>query len=272
MDLSQISRLIMDYSINIVLAAAIFIAGKWFAKRIIVITKRLMERHDVDSTIANFAGNIAYVALLAFVIIAALSQLGIPTASFVALVGAAGLAIGLALQGSLSNFASGVLLVLFHPIRLDDYVEAAGVSGSVKEINVFSTTLITPDRRTITVPNSLVLGGPIINYSTSTSRRIDLVISVGYDADLSEAKSLIEQVVKNDNRVLVENELTIGVLALAASSVDLAVRPWVASENYTAAKFELQEAIKNALDSAGISIPYPQLDVHLNTPSTAQVL
>lgn len=255
----------MGYSVNIVLAAAIFYVGKWLAKRVIDVVKRVMARNEVDPTIANFAGHIAYVALLAFVIIAALAQLGIPTASFVALVGAAGLAIGLALQGSLSNFASGVLLVLFHPIKLGDYIEAGGVSGSVEEINVFSTTLITPDRRTITVPNSLVLGGPIINYSTSTSRRIDLVISVGYDTELGEAKALIEQVVKDDERVLVEKDLTIGVLELGASSVDLAVRPWVASENYLATKFELQEAIKNALDKAGISIPFPQLDVNLNS-------
>lgn len=271
MDLTQLSGLVLNYLVNIVLATAIFFVGKWLAKRLIRVARQMMSRHGLDATVADFAENIAYVALLAFVIIAALAQLGIPTASVVALVGAAGLAIGLALQGSLSNFASGVLLVLFHPIKLGDYVEAGGKSGTVEEINVFSTTLITPDRRTITVPNSLVLGGPIVNYSTSTSRRIDLIVSVGYDTDLAEAKALVERVVRSDKRVLVEKELTIGVLELGASSVDLAVRPWVASEDYLATKFGLQEALKNALDDAGISIPFPQLDVNVNSATTENV-
>lgn len=268
MDLTKLPGILLDYSVNIVLAIVIFFIGKWAARWLISIARRLMDRHEVEPTIATFAGNIAYVALLAFVVIAALSQLGIPTASFVAVVGAAGLAIGLALQGSLSNFASGVLLVLFHPIKLGDYIEAGGVSGSVEEINVFSTTLITPDRRTITVPNAQVLGGPIINYSTAPSRRIDMVISLSYDADLGQAKSLIESIVTSDQRVLKDKDVTIGVMELGASSVDLAVRPWVAVDDFMATKFDLQENIKVGLDNAGFEIPYPQLDVHL-TPTQA---
>ncbi len=265
MDPSNLPQIVLDSAVNVVLALLIFFVGKWLSRQLVQLAKRVMDRHNVDKTIANFAGNIAHVALLAFVIIAALSQLGIPTASFVALVGAAGLAIGLALQGSLSNFASGVLLVLFHPIRLGDYVEAGGVSGTVEEINVFSTTLITPDRLTITVPNSLVLGGPITNYSTSDSRRIDLLISVDYSADLTQAKTLIREIVQADARVLKDKDLTIGVMELGASSVDLAVRPWVATGDYLQTKFDLQEAIKSAFDQAGIEIPYPKLDVNLNS-------
>jgi len=205
-------------------------------------------------------------AHVALIIIAALSQLGVPTASFIAIIGAAGLAIGLALQGSLSNFASGVLLVSFRPCKLGDYIEGAGVGGTVDRITVFSTTLITPDQRTIIVPNSSLLSGPIINYTTSPSRRLDLVIGVGYDSNLDKVKTLLRDIVENDPRVLADKKpVQIGVLALADSAINFAVRPWVANEDYWSLHFDLHERIKEEFDAAGITIPFPQLQVNVDS-------
>ena len=259
---SDIPSLALMYSINAVVAIALFVLGKWVAKRIIQLVGNLLKLQDVDATVVGFVSNILYVALLAIIIIASLSQLGVPTASFIAIVGAAGLAIGLALQGSLSNFAAGVLLVTFQPCRVGDYIEAAGESGTVKVITIFSTTLITPDQRTITIPNSNVFGGPIVNYSTSTSRRLDLTIGISYSADIAAVKVLLENLVRSDKRVLRELPMQIGVLELAESSVKLAVRPWVSNENYWPLRFDLLESIKSTLDEAGVEIPYPQLGVH----------
>lgn len=226
-----------------------------------------MQEHEVDATLASFAANIANIVLLILVAIAALSQLGVPTASFVAIVGAAGLAIGLALQSSLSNFASGILMVLFHPIKLGDYIEAGGASGSVETINVFSTTLITPDQRAITVPNSLIMGGPIINYSTSAQRRLDLLISVPYDCDLTRVKQIIDSVVKADDRVLSDKAIRIGVTELGTSSVNIAVWPWVTAKDYLSAKFDLQESIKHALEAENIRFPIPQMNLQVGGES-----
>jgi small conductance mechanosensitive channel len=229
---------------------------------------RLMNQRGVDPTVGGFVTNILFMMLLMLVIIAALAQLGIPTAQFIAVIGAAGLAIGLALQGSLSNFASGVLLVSFRPCKVGDYIEAGGVAGTVQQITVFSTTLLTADQRTITVPNSSVMGGPITNYSTSPSRRLDLVIGVSYDSDIVEVKRLLREIVESDERVLDSHKpVQIGVLALADSSVNIAIRPWVATADYWPLHFDLHERIKQCFDQAGIGIPYPQLDVHLQQPA-----
>lgn len=257
-------QLAIEYGVNALAAIAIFLIGKWIARRLIALMRTVLERQSVDSTISGFLSNIAYMVLLALVIIAALAQLGIPTASFIAIIGAAGLAIGLALQGSLSNFASGVLLVAFRPCRVGDYIEAAGQSGTVDRITIFSTTLLTPDQRTITIPNSDVFGGPIVNYSTSPIRRLDLVIGISYDADADVAMALLRDVVSTDQRVLADRDITIGVLELADSAVNIAVRPWVNASDYWPLRFDLMSRIKHALDDAGIGIPYPQRDVYIH--------
>lgn len=262
---SDLPDLALQYGLNLVFAAAIFLVGKWVAKRVIKLAGTVMTRQGIDPTVGGFVANIGYMILLLLIIVAALSQLGIPTASFIALIGAAGLAIGLALQGSLSNFASGVLLVTFRPCKLGDYIEAAGVAGTVDRITVFSTTLLTPDHRTITVPNSKLFDGAIVNYSTSATRRLDLIVGVSYDADLTRVKNLLREIVESDERVLEDQKpVQIGVHALASSSVDFVVRPWVASDDYWPLHFDLNERIKREFDRAGIAIPYPQMEVHLN--------
>ncbi|MGQ7845915.1 mechanosensitive ion channel family protein [Granulosicoccus sp. 3-233] len=259
-----VPTLAREYGLNLIAALLIFFVGKWMARRLVNLGSRLMSQRGIDPTVGGFVSNILYMVLLMLVIIAALSQLGIPTAQFIAVIGAAGLAIGLALQGSLSNFASGVLLVSFRPCKVGDYIEAGGVSGTVREITVFSTTLVTPDQRTITVPNSSIMGGPITNYSTSSSRRLDLVIGVSYDSDLQQVKRLLREIVESDERVLEAHKpVQIGVLALADSSVNIAVRPWVATADYWPLHFDLHERIKQRFDEAGVGIPYPQVDVHL---------
>ncbi|MFK7856257.1 MAG: mechanosensitive ion channel family protein [Granulosicoccus sp.] len=261
----KLPALTMQYAVNALAALAIFFIGKWIARRAVDFGGRLMEQRDIDPTVGGFVKNIVYMVLLMLIIIAALAQLGVPTAQFIAIIGAAGLAIGLALQGSLSNFASGVLLVSFRPCKVGDYVEAAGVSGTVEQITVFNTTLITPDRRTISVPNSAIMSGPITNYTTSPSRRLDLVIGVAYDSDIEQVKQLLREIVESDKRVLEEHKpVQIGLLALADSSVNFAVRPWVANSDYWPLHFDLHERIKLEFDRAGISIPYPKMDIHLN--------
>jgi small conductance mechanosensitive channel len=258
-----------EYGLKIVAAIAIFFVGKWVAKRVINIAGSLMRQREIDPTVAGFVTNILYMILLLLITIAALTQLGIPTAQFVAVIAAAGLAIGLALQGSLSNFASGVLLVSFRPCKVGDYIEAGGVAGTVEKITVFSTTLITPDQRTITVPNSNIMGGAIVNYSTSTSRRLDMVIGVAYNSDIQQVKQVLREVVEGDERVLDANKpIQIGVLALADSSVNLAVRPWVGSADYWPLHFDLHEKIKQRFDEEGIEIPFPQMDISLEKVST----
>ena len=260
----EVPTLAREYGLNLLAALLIFLVGKWLARRLVNLGRRLMEQRDIEPTVGGFVSNILYMVLLMLVIIAALSQLGVPTAQFIAVIGAAGLAIGLALQGSLSNFASGVLLVSFRPCKVGDYIEAGGVSGTVNEITVFSTTLVTPDQRTITVPNSSIMGGPITNYSTSPTRRLDMVIGIGYESNLKQAKDLLKEIVESDERVLEAHKpVQIGVLELADSSVNIAVRPWVSTADYWPLHFDLHERIKQRFDEAGISIPYPQMDVHL---------
>ncbi len=267
----QLPALAIEYSLKAAAALAIFFIGKWIARRVVNLAGKLMTQREIDPTVGGFVTNILYMVLLMLIIIAALSQIGIPTAQFIAVIGAAGLAIGLALQGSLSNFASGVLLVSFRPCKVGDYVEAGGVSGTVNRITVFSTTLITPDRRTITVPNSNVMGGPIVNYSTSPSRRLDMVIGVSYESNLDQVESLLREIVESDDRVLDEHKpVQIGVLALADSSVNFAVRPWVKTADYWPLHFDLHQRIKQRLDEAGIAIPYPQMDVHVSKAGSAE--
>lgn len=262
--IDKFSPLAIDYGIKIIFALLIFIIGKWIAKRITEILKKSMIKSGIDETISSFAGNLINGMLMVVIIIAALSQIGIQTASFVAIVGAAGLAVGLALQGSLANFASGVLIILFRPIKQGDFIEAGGATGTVNTITIFSTILKTGDNKTIIVPNSGIMGGSITNYSTEQTRRIDLVVGISYDADIRKAKEILRDIIDQDSRILKHLAVTIAVSELADSSVNFVVRPWVSSENYWPTRFDLTEQIKLRFDEVGINIPYPHMDVHLH--------
>lgn len=261
--LSTLQELITVYGLKIIAALAIFIVGKMIAGVIKSGVKRGMGKAKSDPILISFTSNIIYTALLAFVVIASLGQLGIQTASFIAVLGAAGLAVGLALQGSLSNFAAGVLMIIFRPFKQGDFIEGAGVAGIVEEVHIFNTIMRTGDNKTIIIPNSGLMGGNIINYSTKPTRRLDLVFGIGYGDDIAKAKSVIEDVLKNEARILADPEPTIGVIELGDSSVNIAVRPWVNSGDYWPTHFALMETVKNRFDAEGISIPFPQRDVHL---------
>lgn len=259
--------LLVQYGVNIVAALLILIFGFIVAKLLASGLEKLLEKRKLDATISHFIGSMVKYSIIAFVIIAALSRVGVQTASFIAVLGAAGLAVGLALQGSLSNFASGVLIIGFRPFKAGDFVEIAGTSGSVETVQIFSTVLVTVDNKVVIVPNSAVLGGNIVNYSRKDKRRIDLVIGVSYSADLAKTKQVLEQVISAEQRVLSSEPAMIGVLELADSSVNLAVRPWVRTSDYWPVYFDLMEQIKIELDKAGIEIPFPQMDVHLDKPA-----
>ncbi len=255
--------ILLQYIVNLAAALLILLVGYIAAKMISSTMVRVMEKRRVDTTITRFCGNMTHYAILTFVAIAALGRIGVQTASFVAIIGAAGLAIGLALQGSLSNFASGVLLILFRPLKTGEYVEAAGTSGTVESVQIFTTVLMTPDNKMVVIPNANILNGNIINYSRTGTRRVDLVIGVSYKADLAQTKSVLKSVLEKESRLLKEPAATIGVSALADSSVNFVVRPWVKTEDYWDVYFDLHENIKIALDEAGIEIPFPQMDVHI---------
>ncbi|MGH1439705.1 MAG: mechanosensitive ion channel family protein [Cellvibrionaceae bacterium] len=261
--LSQATAFVITYGIKIVLALFIFIVGKWVAKRITVFLENRMTVSGVDPTISKFVKNILYYVLMVVIIVAVLGQVGIQTASFVAIIGAAGLAIGLALQGSLSNFAAGVLLILFRPIKLGDFVEVSGVSGSVKEISIFTTTLTTGDNKTVIIANSSVTNSNITNYSTQATRRVDLVVGVSYDSDIEQVKNELKAMAEADERILKDKKVTIGVSELADSSVNLVFRPWVNSADYWAVTFDLNEKIKKRFGEVGIGIPYPTMDLNV---------
>jgi small conductance mechanosensitive channel len=218
----------------------------------------------MDSMLTSFLGNILYSVLLLVVIIAALDQLGIQTTSLLAVLGAAGLAVALALRDSLANFSSGVMLIIFRPFKAGDWIEAAGTAGTVEEVRTFSTILRTGDNRAIIVPNSQIYSGPIVNVSAKPTRRIDLVFGIGYDDDLKQAKQLIEAAFKSDDRILEEPAPAIALAELAESSVNINARPWVKSGDYWAVRADLLENIKLSFDEHGISIPYPQQDVHIH--------
>ncbi|MCP8897891.1 mechanosensitive ion channel family protein [Gilvimarinus xylanilyticus] len=262
---------VIPWGINIVTALLIFIVGKIVVKILVGIIGKLLKRTNLDNILVEFIQAIANALLLIVVIIAALDQLGVDTTSLIALIGAAGLAIGLALQGSLQNFASGFLLLVFRPFTAGDYIEAGGTAGVVKTIGIFTTILNSPDNREITVPNGAIYSGNITNYSALPTRRVDLVFGISYDDDIKKAKEIMERVVKADERVLPDPEPQIAVSELADSSVNFVVRPWVNSADYWGVKFDLTENIKLAFDENGISIPFPQMDVHMDKPANDQV-
>jgi small conductance mechanosensitive channel len=251
------------YGMRIVGALVIFIIGRWVAKGIARMVKKLMMRGNTDPMLIGFVRNLVYFLVLVFVILAALNNLGIQTTSFVAILGAAGLAVGLALQGTLSNFGAGVLLILFKPFKVGDYVEAGGTSGVVEKVSIFSTWLRTPDNKQVIAPNSGVIGGNITNYTAKDTRRVDLVFGIGYEDDLKRAKDELMAILQADERVLKDPAPQVAVLELADSSVNFAVRPWVKTDDYWDVYFDVTEKVKRTFDDRGISIPFPQRDVHL---------
>ncbi|EGM71327.1 mechanosensitive ion channel family protein [Shewanella sp. HN-41] len=261
--LKQAPDLVMTYGLKILFAIIIFFVGKYFSGVAQKLVRKLLNSRKIDPTVVSFVANLTWAVVFVFTVIATLGQIGVQTASLVAVLGAAGLAVGLALQGSLSNFASGVLMVLFRPCRVGDYIEAAGIAGTVDEITIFSTKLRTPDNKVIVAPNSAIMNGTITNYSASENRRIDLVIGVSYSADIALTKKVLTDILDNNQYVLKDPSYTVGLSELANSSINFVVRPWVKTADYWIARFEILEQIKNALDAANIEIPFPQMDIHV---------
>lgn len=255
---------------NIALALLVILIGHIVARTVANGLRRALEHRKVDALLGNFLRGVAYYMIMAAVFIAAAAQAGIDTTSFVAILGTVGLAVGLALKDNLANFSSGVMLVLFRPFTYGDYVQAAGTAGSVEAINLFHTVLRSPDNQKIIVPNSLIMGTVITNVTGNTTRRIDLVIGVSYSDDLARTREVIENVLKAEPRVLADPAYTIAVNELADSSVNFVVRPWVKTEEYWSTRWSLMEAIKIALDANGISIPFPQRDVHVIQENSVQ--
>jgi small conductance mechanosensitive channel len=259
----QIQEWLAFYGLRIIAAIAIFVIGRWVAKGLRSTLKRVMTKNKVDQTLVSFVCSIIYTVLIVFVVIAALNQLGIQTTSLVAIMGAAGLAVGLALQGSLSNFAAGVLMIVFRPFKAGDYIEGGGVSGTVEEVQIFTTYLTTPDNKEIIVPNSKIMGDNIINYSAKETRRIELVVGVGYGDNLDQARAIIKRILEADTRILKNPEPMIVISEPGDSSVNFSIRPWVKTADYWGTYFDLLETIKKSFDREGISIPFPQRDVHM---------
>ncbi|CAH8226946.1 small conductance mechanosensitive channel MscS [Vibrio aestuarianus] len=258
------SDLLVQYGVNIISAVLILFIGNIVVKAVAGSVAKVLKKKEMDNAVVEFIHGLVRYLLFVIVLIAALGRVGVETASVVAVIGAAGLAIGLALQGSLSNFAAGVLIVAFRPFKSGDYVEISGVAGSVEAIQIFQTILKTPDNKMVVVPNSGVIGGAITNYSRHATRRVDMVIGVSYKADLQKTKQVLRATLEKDPRILKDPDMTIGVLALADSSINFVVRPWVKTEDYWGVYFDSMQAIKEALDANGIEIPFPQMDVHLN--------
>lgn len=262
--MDNVGDFILFYGLKVLIALAIFVIGKAVAKWLRGVVSTLLQKKEMDVAIQHFVSALVYYALITFVVIAALGQLGIHTASFVAVIGAAGLAVGLALQGSLANFAAGVLILIFKPYRVGDFVEVAGVAGTVTSVLVFTTELNTGDNKRIIIPNGQAMGGTITNYSTNDTRRVDLVMGIGYGDDIDKAKKVLEDIVAADDRILKDPAPTIAVVELADSSVNFVVRPWVNKADYWGVYFGLTEAVKKRFDKEGISIPFPQSDVHMH--------
>lgn len=262
--LTNNSDMIVQYAVQIVIALVIFFIGTKVAKFCRGLTEKAFAKRNVDKAVGSFVGSIVYALVFVATVLMALSQVGVETTSFIAILGAAGLAVGLALQGSLSNFASGVLIILLRPFKSGDYIEAGGQAGTIHKIEIFSSEMVTPDNKIIIIPNSAIMAGAIVNYSREETRRIDLVIGVGYDADLKQAKEVIQSVLDQESRLLSDPAYTVAVSELADSSVNFVVRPWVKTGDYWPTYFALLENIKIALDANNINIPFPQMDVHLH--------
>ncbi|MGB5259298.1 MAG: mechanosensitive ion channel domain-containing protein [Gammaproteobacteria bacterium] len=260
----MIDTYLIPWGIRLAIALAILIIGRMVARMVARFAERVMRRAKLDIMLTSFLGNILYTVLLVVVVIAALDQLGVQTTSLLAIFGAAGLAIGLALKDSLANFSSGVMLIIFRPFKVGDFIEAAGQAGVIEEVRIFSTIMKTGDNREIIIPNSHIYSGPIINVSARPTRRIDMVFGIGYDDDIRKAKQLIEAAFAADERILKDPAPTVAMAELADSSVNFNVRPWAKTEDYWAVRSDLMERIKLSFDENSISIPYPQQDVHMH--------
>ncbi|MEO0435367.1 MAG: mechanosensitive ion channel domain-containing protein [Pseudomonadota bacterium] len=255
--------LAIEYGTALVLAIAIFYIGRIVVGRIVAICNRVMLARGMDETLVNFVCSILRWTGLLFVVIAALSQLGVDTTSLVALLGAAGLAIGLSLQSSLGNFAAGVMLIIFKPFQKGDFVEAGGAAGVVESISIFTTVMTTPDNKEVIVPNGAIIGGNITNFSAKATRRVDMVFGIAYGDDLQAAKAILEDIISKEDRVLAEPAPVVTVGELADSSVNFLVRPWVNAADYWGVLWDTTESVKLRFDEAGISIPFPQMELHM---------
>ncbi len=252
-----------EYGLKILGALLIFFIGKWVARKIVTLMRRGMERAHVDPTLISFASNALYVVLIVMIIIAAISNVGIETTSFMAIFGAAGLAIGLALKDTLANVGAAVLIIFFRPFKVGDFIEASGVMGNVKSINLFSTTLTTADNRSIIIPNGALIAGNIINYTGNQTRRIDMTFQIDYKDDLRVAKEVVMNVLQSHEKVLKDPEPIVAVGALERDGVQLIVRPWVGVDDYWSVSFEVTELIKLEFDKHHITVPFPQMDLHV---------
>lgn len=262
--LSSVIPFVTTYGLQVVGAVVILIVGKIAAGFCANLVRKVLGKANTDPVLVGFLANMVRYAILAFTVIAAMSKFGIQTTSFIAVLGAAGLAVGLALQGSLSNFAAGVLLLIFRPFSLDDLITAGGAFGKVVDIGIFTTTLHTPDNQKVIIPNSGVMGGNITNVNANPTRRVDLTAGISYGDDIGKAKAVLEKVCADHPKVLADPAPNVAVVELADSSVNFVVRPWVNTGDYWDVYFEVTRAIKEELDKAGISIPFPQQDVHMH--------
>jgi len=261
---SDFQQLTLGWGLKIITALLIFVVGRWISRWVVKAFRRTLELAEMDVTLVSFLGNVVNAVLLTAVVITALQSLGMPVASLVVVLGAAGLAIGLALKDSLGNFAAGVMLVMFRPFTRGDYVEVAGVAGTVQDVRIFSTILTTPDNRQVIIPNGQVAADTITNYNAHDTRRVDLVFGVGYDDDLKVARNVLERICSEHPLVLDDPATNILISNLGDSSVDFTVRAWTKSADYGTVKGDLLEAAKAELEAAGCNIPYPQTDVHLH--------
>lgn len=256
---------VIPWGINIAMAILVFVIGRFVVGLIVNAAEKIMTRAKIDESLTGFLGNIINAALMIIVIIAALEQLGVDTTSVMAVFAAAGLAVGLALKDSLANFSSGVMLILFKPFKVGDVVNTAGVTGTVEGIKIFNTIMRTGDNQEVIVPNGQIYGGTITNITARDTRRIDLVIGIGYDDNIAKAKELLEKIMADNAKILKDPAPAIMVLDLGESSIDLAVRPWVNTSDYWGVRSEMLQTIKEVFDDQGISIPYPQRDLHIVT-------
>lgn len=271
--LAEVEKLLADGSwvemlvpllAKLVVAIAIYLVGSWIVGKMVKLLQKALSLKSIDDALSHFLTSIISAVLKFLIVLVALEYIGVDTTSLLALFGAAGLAVGLAMKDSLSNFASGVMLILLKPFKVGDFIEAAGVAGVVDKISIFSTIMVTGDNKEIIIPNSHIYGGTIINYSARDTRRVDLVIGIGYNDDIKLARDLMLKVISEDERILKDKEPVVAVSELADSSVNFVVRVWVQAADYWAVNWHLLETIKTTFDSNGVSIPFPQHDVHLH--------
>jgi len=268
--INSITQIAADFGLRLLYAVLIIFVGRWVVKLLLKIIKSALEKTTVEETIRIFVANLLNSLLMVIIFIAAINQLGIETTSIIAMLGAAGLAIGLALQGSLANFAAGILIVIFRPYKVGDYIEAGSAAGTVLDIQIFSTVLKTPDNKVVVVPNGTIMDSSIINYTGQETRRVDIIASCGYEDDIDKVKDILQDILNQDERILKEPEPRIAVSELADNSINFIVRPWVNSSDVLSVKYSILEQIKKRFDAEGISIPYPQRDVHIYNHDTKE--